>query len=174
MALVSVVALVMAGTATASAASAAVAEAPQECQIVLAEAAVVDGRPVLPKEPIMSAECAGPGEKLAAPRASTLLMTWYSSYNYGGSSTKIYGSGGPCDSAGYGFPDMGTPEWNDRVRSWKVFNNCNYSAAWQHAVWGGYCHRYYSQVPDASYMDGGISSMWLSACCFAWDLCNDS
>ena len=61
--------------------------------------------------------------------------------------------------------------WNDAIRSWKVFNSCNYSAAWEHINWGGFCKKYYGQVPNASAMDAEISSMWVSKGSWAWTLC---
>jgi hypothetical protein len=37
----------------------------------------------------------------AKVQSSDLLMTWFSDINYGGDSSDIYGSSGPCDAAGY-------------------------------------------------------------------------
>ena len=134
------------------------------CQIVISKATSSSPSSVL------SSQCAKPGERLATAATSTLLMVWYSGYNYGGRSTKVYGAGGPCDSSGYGFAWVGTA-WNDAIRSWKVFNSCNYSAAWEHINWGGFCKKYYGQVPNASAMDAEISSMWVSKGSWALTLC---
>jgi hypothetical protein len=164
------VAITAAATLTLSAAPAtagAPAEAldPVDCQILLGKAA----SPATPS-PVLSTKCVRSGQPLAAPRANTLLMVWYDYYGYKGASTKIYGTAGPCDSQGYGFAWVGST-WNDRIRSYKVFNYCTYSSAFQHINWGGYCHEYSGQVPDASAMDAEISSLWISRGTYAWQLC---
>ena len=135
------------------------------CQILIGKAAG-------PKHlsPVLSSECAKPGERLTAAATNTLLMVWYTGYNYSGRSTKIYGQEGPCDSGGYGFAWVSSA-WNDAIRAWKVFNSCNYSAAWEDINWGGFCKKYYGQVPNASAMDAEISSMWISKGSWAWTLC---
>jgi hypothetical protein len=58
------------------------------CQILIGKAAG-------PKHlsPVLSSECAKPGERLTAAATNTLLMVWYTGYNYSGRSTKIYGVG---------------------------------------------------------------------------------
>ena len=135
------------------------------CQILIGKAAG-------PKHlsPVLSSECAKPGERLTTAATNTLLMVWYTGYNYSGRSTKIYGQEGPCDSGGYGFAWVSSA-WNDAIRAWKVFNSCNYSAAWEDINWGGFCKKYYGQVPNASAMDAEISSMWISKGSWAWTLC---
>lgn len=41
-----------------------------------------------------------------AQSLTALIMTWYSDVGYGGNSTTIYGSSGPCDASGYTvYPD---------------------------------------------------------------------
>jgi hypothetical protein len=161
-------AAVLAPVTPASAAAPADVSSSAECQIVIGKAAGPEH-----VSPVLSSQCAKPGERLAAPAttsALTLLMVWYTGYNYSGRSTKIYGDGGPCDSAGYGFAWVSS-EWNDAIRAWKVFNYCYYSAAWEHINWGGFCKKYYGQVPNASAMDAEISSMWISRGSWAWTLC---
>jgi hypothetical protein len=157
-------ATVVSAAPAATAAPAAVASGAQ-CQILLGKATAPAS-----VSPVLSSQCAKAGEQLVAPASSTLLMVWYDRYNYGGASTKIYGAAGPCDSSGYGIAWVGAT-WNDRIRSYRVFNYCYYSAAFQHINWGGYCREYYSQVPDASAMDVAISSFWISRGNYAWQVC---
>ncbi|SDL39341.1 hypothetical protein [Nonomuraea jiangxiensis] len=155
-------AIVAAMAATASATTSGAAPAP-ECQIVLGPAPE-PGK----ASPVLSRNCAAQGERLVAPAADTLLMVWYESFNYGGASTKVYGSGGPCDTGGYGIAYVGD-DWNDRISSYKVFNNCNYSATFQHANWGGLCFEAYGTLPQRAPI---TSSLWISSGSFAWDLCD--
>ena len=150
----------------ASAASTLVQPTPgAECQIVLGKVP----RPGTPS-PILSSRCAAPGKTLAAPLSNVKLMDWYAGTNYGGSHTTVWGSGGPCDSGGYGFSWVGD-SWNDRISSYKVFSNCNYSAAWLDINWGGYCSTFYSSVPNVGLLAREVSSMWISSGGFAWNLC---
>ncbi|MEQ4302208.1 hypothetical protein ABNF97_12580 [Plantactinospora sp. B6F1] len=110
------VVLTLAGVGVVASAQSSSAASERECQIVLGAAPAPGAA-----SPVLSRECAGSGERLVAPAADTLLMTWYEGYNYGGDSTKVYGSGGPCDTGGYGIANVGAA-WNDRIRSYKVFN----------------------------------------------------
>ena len=137
-----------------------------DCQLLLGKAAAPGG-----VSPLLSSQCAKAGEQLVAPRASTLLMVWYEGFNYGGASTKIYGAGGQCDTGGYGIAWVGHP-WNDRIRSYKWFNKCIYSAAWEHINWGGYCIERYGQVPNAGVLAAEISSFWIASGSFPWTLCD--
>ena len=59
-----------------------------------------------------------------AGATSTLLLVLYEHVNYGGASTKIYGSYGPCDREGYGVSAL-VSSWRNRVSSLKGFNYCN-------------------------------------------------
>jgi hypothetical protein len=121
--------------------------------------------------PVLSQTCARQGETLAAPAASTLLMTWYKGVNYGGTPTKVYGAGGPCDNAGYGIPWVGH-DWNDAIKSYKVHSNCWYSAAWVNINYGDYCAEYYGSVPNTVAALYDISSFWLTSGSWAWTLCS--
>ncbi|MEV0385503.1 hypothetical protein [Nonomuraea sp. NPDC050643] len=156
-------ALAIAAVATATPSNASSAAPERECQIVLGPAPAAGEA-----SPVLSQKCASSGERLAAPAADTLLMTWYENFNYGGASTKIYGSGGPCDTGGYGIANVG-PAWNDRISSFKVFNNCNYSSTFQHENWGGLCFEGYGSIPSRAPI---TSSLWISSGRFAWDLCD--
>jgi hypothetical protein len=92
----------------------------------------------------------------------TLIMTWYADIKYGGNSTKIYGCGGPCDSAGYGIGYVGDA-WNDIISSFKVWNNCFYSRAYTNSNYGGTCKRYHNNVSwVGSRMNDKISSFWVN------------
>lgn len=55
--------------------------------------------------------------------SSDLLMTWFSDSDYNGSYTNIYGSAGPCDSAGYKI----TPSswWQNNMSSVGGTTQCN-------------------------------------------------
>jgi hypothetical protein len=159
---VSVVPALVVAAVAASAPSSSAAT-PRECQIVLGAAPAPGAA-----SPVLSRRCATPGERLVAPKADTLLMTWYENFNYGGASTKVYGSGGPCDTGGYGISYVGD-DWNDRISSYKVFNNCNYSATFANAEWGGICFEGYGTVPSRAPI---TSSLWISSGKFAWDLCD--
>jgi hypothetical protein len=158
--------IVAAATLALSAAPATAASSGVDCQILLGKTA----SPATPS-PVLSSQCARPGQRLAAPRASTLLMVWYDGVNYGPNSTKVYGAGGPCDTGGYGISWVGA-SWNDRIRSYKVFNSCNYSAAWEHIDWRGYCIERYGQVPNAGVLAGEISSFWVASGSWPWTLCD--
>lgn len=59
-----------------------------------------------------------------AAATSTLLLVLYEHVTYGGASTKIYGSYGPCDAEGYGVSSL-VSSWRNRVSSLKGFNYCN-------------------------------------------------
>jgi hypothetical protein len=144
------------------------------CQVVLGKAtSSTEG------SPIVSTKCVHDGEQLMAPASSTLLAIAWDQYNFSGASLNIYGNDGPCDGEGYGIRNVGfiyapgthPGDWNDRIRSWRVFNRCDYSSAFRDQDFGGYCGEYKGPVADGSYLDGGITSMWFSACCRAWDVC---
>ena len=159
------IACTIAGTAMVTA-PAASASPVQNCQVVLGQTAAPGTA-----SPVLSTQCAPAGRALAAPAASTLLMTWYDGYNFSGNSTKYYGAYGPCDNLGYGIPWVGTA-WNDRIRSWRMFNNCVYSSAFLDINYGGsYCGKYKGAVADGSYMDAQISSFWISKDTHAWAIC---
>lgn len=57
------------------------------------------------------------------PLSSDLLMTWWADINFGGNHTAIYGSAGPCDSAGYRI----TPNsyWQTHISSISGAGQCN-------------------------------------------------
>ncbi|MFE9019277.1 hypothetical protein ACFYNL_11995 [Streptomyces sp. NPDC007808] len=61
----------------------------------------------------------------AAPRAQTELMTWAEHADYGGTYTKVYGSAGPCDSAGYSFSP--NSYWSTHLSSFLLDGGCNRS-----------------------------------------------
>jgi predicted nucleic acid-binding Zn ribbon protein len=91
---------------------------------------------------VLSEECAATPE--AAQRrsaaatgtlASTLLLVLYADINYGGASTRLEGAYGACDTAGYGFSDLGT--WRNRISSFKRFNWCQRVAGYDNVNYGG-------------------------------------
>ena len=105
------------------------------CRITLAKLA-----PGETQSRVLAHTCAAsPGELANAavvPAASVLLMTWYQDINFGGPSAQLFGSAGPCDAEGYGFSNVGTA-WNDRISSFKAFNNCNRAVAFTNINFGG-------------------------------------
>ncbi|MFE7777044.1 hypothetical protein ACFU5O_24760 [Streptomyces sp. NPDC057445] len=62
---------------------------------------------------------------LPTAAAETQLMTWAEHADYGGAYTHIYGSAGPCDSAGYSFRPNSW--WSSRLSSFLVHGGCNKS-----------------------------------------------
>ncbi|MGP4027455.1 hypothetical protein [Actinomadura sp. 3N407] len=64
--------------------------------------------------------------------AQTLLMTWYEHTAYGGRSTVLEGSYGPCDSEGYRVRSTGQADydWLFIISSFKVWNKCVIVHAW--------------------------------------------
>ena len=59
----------------------------------------------------------------AKAAASTLLMTWFADRDYRGASTDVYGSAGPCDTAGYKLTLSWT--WSGRISSAGGTTACN-------------------------------------------------
>lgn len=59
--------------------------------------------------------------------SSDLLMTWFEHAGYGGASADIYGSEGPCDTAGYEFhPDTTWWwSWGNIISSAAGTDQCN-------------------------------------------------
>jgi hypothetical protein len=130
---------------------------------------------------IVSIKCAPEGETLHAAASGTLLMTWYEDANFGGWSTQIRGNDGPCDSAGYGIPNLandfivGGPLqepfpgfWNDRISSFKAWNRCTTVDAYSDSNWGGNQRRWsdpnsfgiaVNYVGDV--LNDQISSFWI-------------
>jgi hypothetical protein len=67
--------------------------------------------------------------------ASILIMTWYKDINFGGSSTRITGSDGPCDTLGYGISNVPPAWWG--ISSFKSWNRCNVVQAFLEPNYGG-------------------------------------
>jgi hypothetical protein len=152
------------GSGTAAASPAA---QPTSCQMVIGKAAPGAISPVL------SYECAAPGQGLVAPAVATLLMVWYKGGKYTGDSTSIYGYYGPCDDTGYGISNVGSG-WNDHINSWKVFNACTYSSDFQNINYGGSCSIYSGNVGTrVPYDTFGVSSFYIANSTYAWDVCMD-
>ncbi len=130
----------------------------QDCVMVVA--------PLRPGETISrieSYQCARTGQPVVVPNASTLIMTWYVGDRYNGASTRIYGRYGPCDSEGYGINYVGDA-WNDRITSFKVWNNCAYTRAYTAANYGGDCNAWYGNVSNVgNYFNDKISSFWVAS-----------
>jgi hypothetical protein len=153
--------------AVGTAAAASPAAQPTSCQMVIGK-----GAPGA-LSPVLSYECAAPGERLVAPAVATLLMTWYKGKSFTGDSTSIYGYYGPCDYYGYGVSNVGSG-WNDKINSWKVFNSCSHSSDFQNINYGGSCGTYSGNVGTRDPYDTfGISSFYIANSTYAWDVCID-
>jgi len=84
-------------------------------------------RPGQTSSRVLSQTCADRADAPAlnmAAATSTLLLVLYEHVDYGGASTKIYGSYGPCDREGYGVSAL-VSSWRNRISSLKGFNYCN-------------------------------------------------
>jgi hypothetical protein len=68
--------------------------------------------------------------------AGTLLIVLYEHHTYGGASTRIEGSDGPCDAAGYGISALNST-WRNRMTSFKTFNWCNVIDLYDNNNYGG-------------------------------------
>lgn len=113
---------------------------------------------------VRAKECAI-GKKPEVAANSVLLMTWYQLTKYGGESTYIEG-GAKCDSEGYGIRDVGAgmwdgPWWNNRISSFKVYNNCDYTTLYNGYNYGGDRHKSYrgNENDVGNYMDNRTSSL---------------
>ncbi len=136
----------------------------QHCQTILG---VPD--PVTRLAEVESFECAPNGEQLVAPEGRTLLIRWYRHAYYYEEGwwdhTDIYGSAGPCDSAGYGIRETAYwNSWGNEISGFKVFNNCNWTKVWPQTNFRGGGYGYYGNVPYVGdKFNDRIRSMWLSA-----------
>jgi len=141
-ALTALLASALAGGCTRSAES---DREPVHCMTVLARL-----QPGQTASDVISHECAANEEDLGkSGRFSAddkrLLIVWYEDVGFNGNSEKIYGFAGPCDSDGYGIPNVGVwddPQWpfggwNDVISSFKTLNHCNHVTAYQHENYGG-------------------------------------
>ncbi|GAA4909071.1 hypothetical protein [Streptomonospora salina] len=111
---------------------------------------------------VVDRDCA-PGEEgrrlQRAATASTLIMTWYQDRNYAGDTADIRKSGGPCDSRGYGISDVGFL-WHDEISSFKTWNGCTVTRAYEHSDYGGHFGHYGSDrvVYVGDHINDAISS----------------
>jgi hypothetical protein len=135
--------LCTAGTfATAPTRSVHAASSAQSCQIVL--------DPLRPGETtsrIVSHHCSQNAEDLHPLACQTLLMRWWSDVGYAGDHTDVCDNNGngPCDSYGYGINYVGD-DWNDRISSYQVFNNCIWARASLNINYGGECWSYHGDT----------------------------
>lgn len=60
-------------------------------------------------------------------RAGALLMTWYADAGYGGDTTDVRSTDGPCDTGGSGVSDIGGAlgrSWDHAISSFRTFGDC--------------------------------------------------
>jgi hypothetical protein len=90
---------------------------------------------------VVSYECADdPAQFVVEGR--TRLVRFYSHANFNPNpwapysyTFDVYGTAGPCDSAGYMVNDLGTlasprRSWRYELSSYRVYNNCNFTETW--------------------------------------------
>lgn len=117
---------------------------------------------------VVSRQCSAPGQQLAAPKDSWLLLaTWTAPY-YTGTEQEYFGTDGPCDNVGYGIADVGVIMRN-AIESFQGYNNCGYQRGYRQINY---------QDCIASFVGGAISlrdnannqinSFWIGA---AFGLC---
>jgi len=128
-----------------------------QCQILLGKA-TPDSKDIA----VTAEQCAPAGSVLARPAASVLIMTWFDGYDFSGNSTNVYQDSGFCTYAGAGISNVGAA-WNDRIRSWRIFNGCWDVATFSDHNYGGICTVYSGQNPSAIWMDVTITAMWISS-----------
>ncbi|MCX4582919.1 hypothetical protein [Streptomyces sp. NBC_01481] len=128
LALASAACLVALGT-PASAAAGTPGGAASETHCVIVVDKVKPGETVskvVPRGCFTGSESAARAEAaVPVAAAETHLMTWAEHADYGGAYTHIYGSAGPCDSAGYSFRPGSW--WSSRLSSFLVEGGCNKS-----------------------------------------------
>jgi hypothetical protein len=91
-----------------------------------------------------------------------LLITLYADAEYGGDSYSLYGGSG-CDASGYTFGSM-PAGWNDRVSSFRVFNNCTYTRLYVDAGPSGGCIQYTGDTPHVgTYINDKASALRLAS-----------
>ncbi len=123
---------------SASASSSHAGVASKRCQIVLAKL-----QPGERTSRVLSSQCVEGDQALVAPLGDTILMSWYEDINFGRHLYDAYGEDGPCDWAGYGYSFVGA-FYNDRISSFKLYNNCFYTRAYADRDYQGDCQEYYS------------------------------
>ena len=95
--------------------------------------------------------------------ATTLIATLYQDDEYEGNSTRIYGVGGPCDSAGYGVHEL-NENWNDRITSFKVWNKCTWLRGYINKDYGSSCGQWANGSRNVgTRFNDKISSFWVAS-----------
>lgn len=100
---------------------------------------------------ILAYECFPPGQ--LATIQESLLMTWYEHADYGGESTFVTGSSGPCDAEGY---KIQTYSWVRRISSYKVWNHCDRSTAYVQTNCSGINREFTGNVPYVPVLNDNI------------------
>lgn len=150
--IVSLVAILL-GLATFFSTPAALATSSPTAQATHCAVVLAPLQPGQQSSKILFSQCAAMNQQVTVPLGSTHLMTWYKDANFlplqNPTPFELFGSAGPCDSSGYGVTFVGSA-WNDKISSFKVFNNCNWTRAYSNAnfnvtstgVVSGICKRY--------------------------------
>ncbi|WP_157420316.1 hypothetical protein [Actinomadura kijaniata] len=94
----------------------------------------------------------------ATALAATLLMTWYANTDYRVPATSVYGSAGPCDSAGYRLrPDS---YWSRNLSSARGSGSCN-TARFANIA-GTYSRTFALPVPYlGSALNDNVGTIWV-------------
>jgi hypothetical protein len=112
----------------AVAAHAAAPQTGEHCAVVIEKL-----RPGQTESRVVSHECGHDPRLLRAAKASTRLMTWFDKKGFsvadGARSFAVFGSEGPCDTAGYAISDVARfahdDFWHDRISSYKTYAGCD-------------------------------------------------
>ncbi|MEU1041385.1 hypothetical protein [Streptomyces sp. NPDC005907] len=110
----------------ASGAAAGTSAKPTHCVLVLDEVKTGESASDVDSYTCFSGSDASSRAAAAVPAAAqTELMTWAEHASYGGTYTKVYGSAGPCDAAGYSFSPNNY--WSANLSSFLIDGGCNKS-----------------------------------------------
>lgn len=106
-----------------------------------------------PASRIVSQTCSSDANSPSLHPAYTVTLACFFEFqNYGGYSDCVQGSDGPCDTAGYGFPDMsGVEAAVNGIESYYYYNNCNQQALYTGSYYGGTVGWFYGDNADVPY-----------------------
>jgi hypothetical protein len=96
-----------------------------------------------------------------APTGWTLLWIGYDGVGHSVPVVEIYGLLGPCDRQGYAVPDLRAygNHVNDRISSFRVFNNCYATRVYEHINYGGAWTYFYGDMWGVGTLSNRVSSL---------------